>query len=571
MTPPARTDGSHTRLSGASSTTVRARCVILIAGAFAIVLAGVESELFDLDRYSLTKELVLHITALASAITLVGGWRRLEAGVIDLLLLAFIVWSGLSAVSAENHWLALRALGVTLSSFVVWRAARAVARDGMATPLLAGLGSAAALAALLGAAQAYGVEIPWLATERPPGATFGNRNFLAHLLVLALPAILISGIRAQRRPWFLLAMMALLVVAGAIILTRSRAAWLALATQLATFTAAGFILSRGMRRQRRPANAWRGHDASMPATDPAAGQFILNGRVAVAALVLAGGATLAVVLPNSLQWRSDSPYAETLVRLADYREGSGRGRLIQYRNTLELVREDPILGVGPGNWMVAYPRVTTPGDPSYAGSEAIPTNPWPSSDWMAYLSERGVVGGVLLLLAGIACALTAVRRIVLLRPTGAALDGLVALATLVGAGVSGMFDAVLLLAAPSLFLWTILGASLPATAPLRQRELSHRQRRAAAAAVISLLALLTIDSAGGVAAIMIAGNGRDRANVERALRYDPGNHRLHLVLSRRGPCSSRVPHARAARALLPEHPAPREALRACGVSETSGE
>lgn len=570
MTPAARTDGSHTRLSGVS-TAVRARCAILIAGAFAVVLAGVRSELFDLDRYALTKELVLHITALLSATTLVRRWRRLAPGVIDVLLLAFIVWSGWSALLAENHWLALRGFGVTVSSFVILLTARAVAREGMASSLLAGLASAAALGAMLGAGQAYGIEIPLLATERPPGATFGNRNFLAHLLVLALPAILVSGIRAQRRLWYLFAMMAVLVVAGAIILTRSRAAWLALATQLATFTAAGFLLSRGMRRERPDANALRPREPDRVASDRTAGEFILNARTGVAALVLALGATLAVVLPNSLQWRSDSPYAETLVRLADYREGSGRGRLIQYRNTLELVREDPVLGVGPGNWMVAYPRVTTPGDPSYAGSEPIPTNPWPSSDWMAYLSERGVIGTSLLLFAGIACALTAIRRILLLRPISAALDGIVALATLIGAAVTGMFDAVLLLAAPSLFLWAILGATLPATAPLRQRELSRRQQRVASAAVISLLAVFTIDSAGGVAAIVIAGNGRERTKVERALRYDPGNHRLHLVLSRRGPCSSRVPHAQAARALLPEHPAPREALRACGVTETSGE
>lgn len=570
MTPAARTDGSHTRLSGVS-TAVRARCAILIAGAFAVVLAGVRSELFDLDRYALTKELVLHITALLSATTLVRRWRRLAPGVIDVLLLAFIVWSGWSALLAENHWLALRAFGVTVSSFVILLTARAVAREGMASSLLAGLASAAALGAMLGAGQAYGIEIPLLATERPPGATFGNRNFLAHLLVLALPAILVSGIRAQRRLWYFFAMMAVLVVAGAIILTRSRAAWLALATQLATFTAAGFLLSRGMRRERPDANALRPREPDRVASDRTAGEFILNARTGVAALVLALGATLAVVLPNSLQWRSDSPYAETLVRLADYREGSGRGRLIQYRNTLELVREDPVLGVGPGNWMVAYPRVTTPGDPSYAGSEPIPTNPWPSSDWMAYLSERGVIGTSLLLFAGIACALTAIRRILLLRPISAALDGIVALATLIGAAVTGMFDAVLLLAAPSLFLWAILGATLPATAPLRQRELSRRQQRVASAAVISLLAVFTIDSAGGVAAIVIAGNGRERTKVERALRYDPGNHRLHLVLSRRGPCSSRVPHAQAARALLPEHPAPREALRACGVTETSGE
>jgi hypothetical protein len=49
-----------------------------------------------------------------------------------------------------------------------------------------------------------------------------------------------------------------------------------------------------------------------------------------------------------------------------------------------------------------------------------------------------------------------------------------------------------------------------------------------------------------------------------ALRLDPGNHRLHLVLARRGRCTARLPHARALADLLPYHAAPRRALAACG-------
>jgi hypothetical protein len=183
------------------------------------------------------------------------------------------------------------------------------------------------------------------------------------------------------------------------------------------------------------------------------------------------------------------------------------------------------------------------------------------------LAERGIVGTLLLLAAGLACALIAARRIIQAPSLNVALDGVVALATLVAVAVTGMFDAVLLLAAPTFYLWTIVGVTLPRTVPVRTWSPPPSVRRAVKGAVLAMLLAFTVDAAGGVAAIRISGDGRQRGDVERALRYDPGNHRLHLLLSRRGRCSQRIPHARAARELLPEHLAPRQALRACGEPE----
>ena len=115
-------------------------------------------------------------------------------------------------------------------------------------------------------------------------------------------------------------------------------------------------------------------------------------RVSQLAAMGALGLALALVLPNTLNWRSDSPYLDSLTGVANYKEGSGKGRLIQYGNTLRMAADDPVLGVGPGNWSVHYPRYMSPGDPSFDADDIIPTNPWPSSDWMAFLAERGVAG-----------------------------------------------------------------------------------------------------------------------------------------------------------------------------------
>ena len=58
----------------------------------------------------------------------------------------------------------------------------------------------------------------------------------------------------------------------------------------------------------------------------------------------------------------------------NYREGSGRGRLVQYSNSARMSLHHPLLGVGPGNWAVVYPKFASPGDPSLA-TDGMTANP----------------------------------------------------------------------------------------------------------------------------------------------------------------------------------------------------
>jgi hypothetical protein len=119
-----------------------------------VVLALAQSDLFDLDRHAATKELALHLTALAGLLLLLPRWRRLEPGVVDILLGAYLGWSALSALFATNHWLAFRGWSLTFSGFVVYLMAREVTRLGRERTVTAGLAFAAVIGALTGLAQA---------------------------------------------------------------------------------------------------------------------------------------------------------------------------------------------------------------------------------------------------------------------------------------------------------------------------------------------------------------------------------------------------------------------------------
>ena len=516
---------------------------VLQAGAIAVVLAAAPYKTFDLDRFFVPKELVLSVTALLTTLAVVWRARRLSLGRMDEL---FAVWLGLgvlSALFATNWWLAGRATAVTLGGLACFWCARALARAGHSRALV----GAFALAGVVGAAtallQAYGVRTDYVSLNRAPGGTFGNRNFMAHLCVITLPALLFAGLRAPTRAAFLRWCGGIALVGGALILSRSRAAWLALVVGLFVLLVAGFI-------------ALRKRDGSMKLA-----------RVPAMLLAALLGAGLALVIPNTLDWRSDSPYKDTAQSLVDYKGGSGAGRLVQYQNSLRMTLRHPLLGVGPGNWPVVYPKFAKENDPSL-GQDGMTSNPWPSSDWVAHLAERGPVALVVIGLALLALAMDGVRGLVDTTSTDGRVTSAVLLATLTIVVIVGTFDAVLLLPVGALVGWGLLGALSARSRERRAVELRTPRRLGLVAATLVIGGLIVARSSGQLAAMSVYATSTRGAVLERASSLDPGSYRIHARIAQlyvgRGDCKRARPHARAAKALFPESPTARRLVRACG-------
>lgn len=499
-------------------------------GAIAIVLVAATLHVFELDRFFIPKELVLHLTALIAAFLA----TRLMITWVDRWLALFLLLSGVSAIFAANHWLAMRAVAISVSGVVLFWVARALREGGLARPLLNTLAFAVVLCAMTSLLQTYGIELTIFSENRAPGGTLGNRNFVAHIAAFGLPLVLLAALRG--RSVFPGAIGATIVVAS-MVLTRSRAAWLAFAAVMLVFFIA-LLVSRPLRRDGR---TWR--------------------RLLLIAILIAGGVAAALLIPNTLKWRGDNPYLETVKRVADYQEGSGRGRLVQYEQSLRMALRHPIFGVGPGNWAVEYPEHAARNDPSLSDSEGGATsNPWPSSDWVAMIAERGAVATVLLALAFLGIFIGAVKQ---LRAAVDVEQGLLAatlLGVIVGAVVTGMFDAVLLLAVPTFLVWTALGALyVPTTATPAWRIIPIL--------LILAVALGTARSAMQLTAMQIYATRSDRASLARAAQIDPGNYRLRLRLARMGRRQQRCEHALAVRALFPNAEAARDLSRGCGRSE----
>ena len=538
---PPRTPPAPALLPGPQT---RAALVVLQIAAVAVVIAALPLPRFELDRYTIPKELVVELAALAAGMLCLSSARRLSILVVDVPLIGYLLLSAASALLATNGWLAFRAIGLSLSGATLFWCGRTLGRTGLGRPLLSVLAAAIVLGALTGLAQAYGlIDSSLTSLSRAPGGTFGNRNFMAHLVALGLPLLLYLALEARDRVRFSIAGAGVLLAAAALVLSRSRAAWLGAAAGGIFFAVEGFWIGRLWSDTR------------------------LRRRVLTLSNMAMVGLVLALWIPNRLNWRSDSPYLDSLTGVTNYREGSGRGRLIQYGNTLKMAARYPLLGVGPGNWPVYYPRFMSPGDPSFDADDIIPTNPWPSSDWMAVASERGFPALLLIALVGITTALGAWTRVRHSGQREPELADLTIVTTLLALGVVGTFDAVLLLPVPTYFGWLIIGTLTSTARPIREVILTSVSRRWALGGLMIAGLAFVGRSVAGTAAMELYDTGKTRM-MELGSRLDPGSYRLHMFMAavwlKTGRCDRARPHAESARRLFPNHPAPLRILRSCG-------
>ena len=507
---------------------------VVQAGAIAVVVAVTTFHAFELDRFFVPKELVLHLAAALAGLLAIRALWRMSVTRVDLLLAGYLGLSALSALLATNRWLAMRALAVTASCLLLFWIARSLRDAGLARPLLGVLAMAVVVAAATSLLQTYGVDIDLFSVNRAPGGTLGNRNFVAHVAAFGFPLLLLCALRAARRATYLRWAIGTALAVAALVLTRSRAAWLAFAAVVLVLIVS-MIISAPLRRDR---GIWK----------RIAGLVVLS--VACVALSLA--------LPNALHWHGRNPYLDSVRNIAGYSEGSGRGRLVQYGHSLLVALHHPLLGAGPGNWPVDYPLRAARNDPSRDPNDrGMTANPWPSSDLFACISERGIAAFALLALAFFGLAVSALRQLRRAIDAQEALAAVAFLGVIAGAIVAGTFDAVLLLAVPALLVWTALGALW-----VPEQTSTRPVWRFAVIAALLISIAGVFRSASQIVAMDIYTTHSDRASLERAEQIDPGSYRLQMRLARmRG--KARCEHARAAHALFPTALAAAAEARGC--------
>ncbi|HMG96020.1 MAG TPA: hypothetical protein VK565_06940, partial [Gemmatimonadaceae bacterium] len=167
----------------------------------------------------------------------------------------------------------------------------------------------------------------------------------------------------------------------------------------------------------------------------------------------------------------------------------------------------------------------------------------------------------------------ALRRWSELKDPDAVLAQCVLAGTIVATMVVSAFDVVLLLAAPSFLVWSILGATsgipdMSGARRGREVKITPRALSIAGAAIIVVVLVSAARSVTQTLSMSLVGRGGLTAGWVSGAMWDPGSYRINLrvaqLYSRRGKCTFARDYARQAVALFPHSPEARRIRRSCG-------
>ena len=264
-----------------------------------------------------------------------AGFRLL---LLFLLLLIFSVVQALVPAVAQLtllHYFSLFILYYVLACFFSNTARRWVAIYGFSLALF--------IFTILGIIQFYGFKIPFLLPILGPASTFGYRNPAAHFIALTIPFVIFAARRhwqfwrSSKRPSqlvFLIVFSGLSAAALALLfMNYSRVAIMALLAQILVVPFFWFIS--------------RKRDSK----DTVSRSRRWLRLVTVTSLLLVIIVTLIIAFPNSRK-RVESSFKK-------FQQG-GVSRLLEFRyyhwgNSLMMIKEHPLMGVGLGNWRFNYP------------------------------------------------------------------------------------------------------------------------------------------------------------------------------------------------------------------------
>lgn len=234
---------------------------------------------------------------------------------------------------------------------------------------------AAALGAVvvsaIGLAQAFG-GLTFIPSSAQPSSTMGHRNLAAAYTVSVLPYLLRESFASRRRRAILCWWLGAGVAVAFVIATRSRGAWIGGVAAAVV----GFVALAGGR-------------VKMPSLK----SNFMGAVGATLVILLSLIAPAASPSQGEVMWHQKDSVLDAAQSLVG--EGGDKGRLVLWHRTLEMIANQPIIGVGPGHWRVVYPAYAE-GD--MIDSQAAPIRP--HNDLLAIGSESGIVALGLFLLIG---------------------------------------------------------------------------------------------------------------------------------------------------------------------------
>jgi len=285
------------------------------------------------DHYVLPKLLVARVLVIGLLIlflarTFVTGSLSIMRTPLDLPLLVFVVSAVLSTVFAYNQNVAVFGtyarydglLTIVIYAAMFWLSVQTLREPGDARTLLRVLLASGYLVAALAIIQSV-LDSMAQGAVVPAFGTLGQQNVLGAFLVMLCPLAYRELVEADSWSARLIALNALVILGVGLILTLSRSAW------LGATVAVVIVIAGGRRPSLRPRVV--------------AATIVLVG-LGVAGLSLAGG----LQLERKIEARATSVFDLT----------AWGPRPAIWRDSLKLIASRPVLGYGPDNVGLVFPR-----------------------------------------------------------------------------------------------------------------------------------------------------------------------------------------------------------------------
>lgn len=231
-----------------------------------------------------------------------------------------------------------------------------------------------------------------------------------------------------------------------------------------------------------------------------------------------------------------------------------------------MIADHYVIGVGPGNWRIEYPRYSSPGDPNIE-TGYIPVRRFPQGEWIGTAAERGIPS--ILVIVGIGVVLVtrwfeAAFRSRSRRRTQYAYVGILTLTALV---TIGLFDPVIMTPTAGFVVPVLLGVCAGPFARMRRCAPTPLVRRTLLIGIGLVGVFLLNFQIRDVVGALVYSNAQSSAGFVQAARIAPGDFSARFLaanaLARIGDCTRATPHIEAAMQLYPTAPAIQNLIRLC--------
>ncbi|MBF0432424.1 MAG: tetratricopeptide repeat protein [Fibrobacteria bacterium] len=217
-----------------------------------------------------------------------------------------------------------------------------------------------------------------------PGSTFANRNLFSSFLLMTF-GFSVYGTLAFKKVWFSLSILSSGFIMYCFLITQTRAVWVAIIFSSIVVLSIIFV---GHRKRFRNAIGFKG--------------------IRLVSLLLLS--MLLFLFHTNYRSTQDNrpPLVQRAITIADTKFDANKQRLVLWEKTLEMIRQNPIFGVGAGNWKVALPGFGL-GNMLRTDMSLVEVRPY--NDYLLIGSEIGIIGLFFFLSLFVLCIHSAMRII----------------------------------------------------------------------------------------------------------------------------------------------------------------